>query len=151
MQLDEGTWIDELDDALTGAQAEVIAAFRADTKRTFQLPSVDQLATLGALDPQIFRDLQLAPFFFGFFGTKLRPALEEIPHRRHETPSGLETRIRTGCPPSRSGTTGEDTAPGWRDQDQREVKPIGRTHCWSQCSVLGGHRAFPVRRPSQRP
>src|SRR5215216_4717804 len=59
----------------------MVRAFRADVGAALELPRVDQLATARALDPQVLRDLQIAALLVRFFGTKLAPALEKIPHR----------------------------------------------------------------------
>src|SRR5215218_5590209 len=75
----------------------MVRAFRADVGAALELPRVDQLATARALDPQVLRDLQIAALLVRFFGTKLAPALEKIPHRRHGAPfRGVSGSLENG-------------------------------------------------------
>src|SRR5215218_5122982 len=64
----------------------MIGAFWADLRAALELARVDQLAAARAFDPQILRDLKIGALLVRLFGTKLAPALEEIPHRRHGAP-----------------------------------------------------------------
>ena len=85
--LHEGAGIEQLPDALPGAKAEVIRALGANAVGALKLPTVDQLAATRAFDPEVFRYMVLgAVVVLVLFRTKLSPALEEIPHRRHGAP-----------------------------------------------------------------
>src|SRR5215212_1534067 len=75
----------------------MVRAFRADVGAALELPRIDQLATTGALDPQILRDLQITALLVRVLGTKLAPTLEEIPHRRHGAPfRGVSGSLENG-------------------------------------------------------
>src|SRR5215212_5054113 len=75
----------------------MVRAFRADVGAALELPRIDQLATTGALDPQILRDLQIGALLVRLLGTKLAPTLEEIPHRRHGAPfRGVSGSLENG-------------------------------------------------------
>ena len=87
MPLREGAGIEELPDPLPSPQPEVIRALGADPIGTLQLTAVDEFAAIGAFDPEVFRNVVLGAVVVRLFlRTKLSPALEEIPHRRHGAP-----------------------------------------------------------------
>src|SRR5215218_8856828 len=64
----------------------MVGTFRTDLGAALELARVDELAAARALDPQVLRDLKIGTLLVRLFGTKLAPALEEIPHRRHGSP-----------------------------------------------------------------
>jgi hypothetical protein len=77
----EGVGIEQEINPVSRPEPEMVGAFRANSGVPVQLFRIDQLLTLWALNPKVFRNLNVA-VLVRIPGPKLGTALEKFSHRR---------------------------------------------------------------------